>query len=773
MKKEFTSGQKEILARKLGYDGPMQGFDQYIKSSPALSAKYSTITDKYVQRMAKGGLTRKKFAVGGDAKGGGNPVPDWMNAPAEGSSNSMALVNFTNPTTGEKYTAPSGGYSLKSASTPGSTPSNGMGSLGGMVGGNGGLADFIQNDPNRNRYTDTFRPAQQIGSYEQYLAGRGALQMDVPLTRQQFEARMQGNTPDVMTGRSLVGPGVTQPSATSTEDAPDYQTTATGVPRPQGTPILTAAQLQEQQNQFMAAQAAPTAASQGTASQVSNVATAAAPTNIASANMTAAAATPALTAALQGVGPATGTVGAQSQVNAATQTPTTTAVGDVQAAQIDQAQTVQNAPTRTVQAGELISGSAVDQTRAEQAVQQTATGAAQGTVTEDMTVQGQLAKLTTNFDSTNPPSWAAGALRAATAQMSARGLSASSMAGQALIQATIEAALPIAAADAQAFQATAAQNLSNRQQKAVLAAQQRAAFLGQEFDQTFQTRVTNAARVADVANMNFTAQQQIALENAQMAQTVDLANLSNRQATTMATAAQLATLESTNLSNTQQAAVINAQTFLAMDMQNLGNEQQTSLFKAQQMTQAMLSDTAAVNAASQFNATSDNQTNQFMAGLSSQTSQFNAAQKNALGQFNADQSNAVSKFNVEQQNARDQFNANQRLVIDQSNAQWRRDISTANTAATNASNYLNAQQMQQMTLADYNNQIQLYRDQVEMAWSSWEKDEDRAMQVLVQQITSTGSLQAAEAKADSDSTSGVWSAVASVGAKWALSKIKF
>ena len=78
--------------------------------------------------------------------------------------------------------------------------------------------------------------------------------------------------------------------------------------------------------------------------------------------------------------------------------------------------------------------------------------------------------------------------------------------------------------------------------------------------------------------------------------------------------------------------------------------------------------------------------------------------------------------------------------------------------------------MQQMTLADYNNQIQLYRDQVEMAWSSWEKDEDRTTQVLLQQITSTGSLQAAEAKADSDSTSGIYSAVASIATKWALSK---
>ena len=75
-----------------------------------------------------------------------------------------------------------------------------------------------------------------------------------------------------------------------------------------------------------------------------------------------------------------------------------------------------------------------------------------------------------------------------------------------------------------------------------------------------------------------------------------------------------------------------------------------------------------------------------------------------------------------------------------------------------------------MTLADYNNQIQLYRDQVEMAWSSWEKDEDRATQVLIQQITSTGSLKAAEAAADSSSSGGIYEAVASIATKWALSK---
>ena len=36
MAENFTAKQKEIVARKLGYDGPMQGFDDFISSSPSL-----------------------------------------------------------------------------------------------------------------------------------------------------------------------------------------------------------------------------------------------------------------------------------------------------------------------------------------------------------------------------------------------------------------------------------------------------------------------------------------------------------------------------------------------------------------------------------------------------------------------------------------------------------------------------------------------------------------------------------------------------------------
>jgi hypothetical protein len=271
----------------------------------------------------------------------------------------------------------------------------------------------------------------------------------------------------------------------------------------------------------------------------------------------------------------------------------------------------------------LSDGSSVDMAAVDKAVN---FEAATGAPSSAGTVQGQLTNLMEDFEGDATPAWAAGAMRAATAALASRGLGASSMAGQAIIQATMESALPIAMQDAQTNAGFEMQNLSNRQATAMFGAQQRAQFLGMDFDQKFQAKVANASRIADVANMNFTAEQQIALENARMAQTVDITNLNAKNAKIMADAASLSQMDMANLNNRQQAAVQNAQAFLQMDMANLDNEQQTSIMKAQSMVSALLSDTAAANAAKQFNATSENQTNQFYASLTSNIAQFNVDQ---------------------------------------------------------------------------------------------------------------------------------------------------
>jgi len=345
--------------------------------------------------------------------------------------------------------------------------------------------------------------------------------------------------------------------------------------------------------------------------------------------------------------------------------------------------------------------------------------------TANATVAGQMKNLLEGFDASNPPPWAAGAMRAANAEMLRRGLPVSSMAAQAIMQAAMESALPIAQADAQIQAQFEGQNLSNRQQMAMLYAQQRASFMGQEFDQGFQSRVINAARVADIADKNFTAQQQVQLENSNIVNTMNLSNLSNKQAVQMAEIASLAQLDISNLNNRQQAAVMEAQAFLQKDMTDVSNAQQTTLFNAQQRIQSLFTDSAADNARKQFNASSDNQSNQFFANLATQTSQFNDAQKNAIAQFNAGQQGTVSRFNAEIENQRDQFNAQNRLVIDQANAVWRRQIATADTAAQNRVNELNASALLDISNTAYSDLWQQYSDMIEFAYTSAENELDR------------------------------------------------
>ena len=447
----------------------------------------------------------------------------------------------------------------------------------------------------------------------------------------------------------------------------------------------------------------------------------------------------------------------RSQVLAAQQTASS--VGNLSAAQ-GNATLMSNPVQRQIQSGEIITGAANAETASTYTEQ---IQAATATPTTQATVQGQLAQLTNNFDASNPPAWAAGALRGVQAQMASRGLGASSIAGQAMVQAALESALPIAQADAQTIASFEAQNLTNRQQRAMLAAQQRATFIGQEFDQNFQARVQNSARIGDIANMNFTAEQNIAMENSRAVNTMNLNNLNNRQAMVAAEAAALSNLDMSNLNNRQQAAVNNAQSFLQQDMANLSNRQQTDLFKAQQRTQALFTDQAAENASRQFNATSQNQVDQFFANLATQTAQFNATQTNAQSQFNAGQVNTVERFNAEMNNQRDQYNATNQLAIAQNNAVWRREIATADTAAVNRANELNANAVLDISKEAYDNLWSYYNDTMEWAWTSADNQLERINKMAIAELNADAMTRANEMTSSSAAGTAIGGLIGTLG----------
>jgi len=342
-----------------------------------------------------------------------------------------------------------------------------------------------------------------------------------------------------------------------------------------------------------------------------------------------------------------------------------------------------------------------------------------------------------DFEGGATPSWAAGAMRNANAQMAARGLGASSMAGMAVVQAAMESALPIAQMDA-----------SNKQQIAVESARQRANFLQIEFNQEFESKVKNAARVSEIANMNFSAEQQVALENSKMTQTMALQNLSNEQSIVMAEAAALSQLDMANLNNRQQAAVQNAQSFLNMDLTNLNNEQQVALFKAQQNVQSLFTDQAAENAASQFNSASENQTNQFFSDLQANVSKFNADQNNAMKQFDTNAVNATRQFNVAQDNAFRQFMVTNSLVVAQANAKWRQTAATINQATANEDAMYVAKEQNALSQAELDEIWQRERDELDFVYNAYQNDQDRSNAIVLQKLVADGKQDAAKLQAN-------------------------
>ena len=113
--------------------------------------------------------------------------------------------------------------------------------------------------------------------------------------------------------------------------------------------------------------------------------------------------------------------------------------------------------------------------------QPTAVQAQVASLPTDALVSTQINTLLDGIDTGQIPTWARGAVENVEKNLAARGLSKSSIGRDALVNAIIQNALPIAQSNATALQQRASQNLTNEQQASVLTAQQ-----------SFQTQLVNA-----------------------------------------------------------------------------------------------------------------------------------------------------------------------------------------------------------------------------------------------------------------------------------------
>jgi len=360
---------------------------------------------------------------------------------------------------------------------------------------------------------------------------------------------------------------------------------------------------------------------------------------------------------------------------------------------------------------------------------------------EEALVSNQLDSLLTGIEEGEIPTWARPAVSAVEQMLAQRGMSASTVGRDALLNAIIQSAIPLAQSNAQAIQQSVAQQKTIEAQEAEANAQR-----------VQQTAINNANKVFQLNLAQFSADQQTELANSKFLQTVGLSEANMEQQGILQNAVLMSQANIAEANFNQQAQINNAKAFLQMDMANLSNEQQANILSAQQNQQRMLSNQAAENAARQFNAASQNQTNQYMASLNAQISQFNASQANAIAQFNAAAENAanardaqrevdvakfnaqletqVEQFNANQEFARNQWNAQNRAAVEASNVQWRRQANTANTAAQNAVNMQNAQNAFAMTQTAQSFLWQELRDQADYDFRASENERNRIAQLV-------------------------------------------
>ena len=751
MSTNFTEKQREVVARKMGYDGPMQMFDEYLASSPSDATRFAGITSKVAAKMAKGGLV-KKMANGGAVTDADVLAAYKANPLAEANPTQASidywkdkgLSTFNQEVADVRAAAPAFATAIDTArASP--TPATGLTDA-------DVLSAYYSNPAAEKNPTQTsidYWKDKGLSTFNQEVAD-----VNTATKTAADNAAVEAAAKTAADNAASVAAA----NAAGTKSPPLVTSNTFASPTGEGPalPSLTTATAQQAQAPAAIVPVDQAATTIGAVTSAQSAAPVAAPTTIAAPTITPDAAQTKVQTELEKLQAAQGVVSAPALAQAAQQAPTTTALAGMQAAQ-GIAGTVAAPVERQVGAGELVSGTAVDQAKVEATLAQTQ--AAQGVVTEDMTTQGQLNKMLANFDAGNPPPWAAGTMRTAMATLSARGLGASSMAGQAIVQAALEAAAPIAQADAKVFETMGLTNLSNRQQTAILLGQQRAAFLGQEFDQTFQTKVLNAAKISDIANRNFDASVTIALENARITSSMDIANLSASNAMVLATAAQTANLETANLNNRQQVAVQNAQAFLTMDVKNLDNNQQTALFKSQQLATTILSDTAAANAAKATNATNQIEVDRINETLALTASQFNAAEVNKVNIVNANAANELSKFNATEANNRAEFNANNATTINVANAKILADISTANTISANSLAAVNAKNATDLSATVYAQQSTTYRDLLQMSVTAGENEKNRLTNLAIATITANATTANANITADAESSGQIGTAL--------------
>ena len=338
-------------------------------------------------------------------------------------------------------------------------------------------------------------------------------------------------------------------------------------------------------------------------------------------------------------------------------------------------------PTSTAAQGTLSTSATIDpnqvvdeRTKAEMFERGSLAEAKTQTLAQEATTKYQVEQLVASLDSgAELPAWAAPNVRKVRSIMNQRGLSSSSMASAAMVQALMESAIPIANSDAQAYSKIQLQNLNNEQ----------------------QTALANAATIAAMDRQNLDNKMKAAQQNATSFLQMDITNLSNRQAT-----------ETLNYQSKVQSLFTDQAAANAAKQFNATTQNQVNQFYDQLGSTVATNNANREAAMDQFNVDQSNTIKRYNAKMEDARERFNTTMQQQIDQSNALWRRTINTSNTAEQNNANRINAANILGItaaSQANLwqKYRDDIHYAFTSTENA-----AQRAQQLAITMLSEQFQ-------------------------------------------------------------------
>ncbi len=328
--------------------------------------------------------------------------------------------------------------------------------------------------------------------------------------------------------------------------------------------------------------------------------------------------------------------------------------------------------------------------------------AAVAALPQEALVSSQMETLLAGMESGNIPTWARPAYDVVNQNMTQRGIDASTVGRDALFNAIIQSAIPIAQSNAQALQTRAAQNLSNEQQanlqRAQLDATRRINNLANR--QTAESQSAQFAQNLNVLQSQFNQERDTLSANQQ--QQVRLQNLQNQQRTAELNAQNEAASRSQNLGNEQQIELANLQIKNQTEQQNMTAENQERLAEMQVAADFLSRNAGFAQQMELANLSSEQQTRLANLTALNQAGAQNltAAQQTELGNLNARMQTNLAQARIAERMGVALLSADQQRAVNNAATVARMDLTKFNDAQQ--VELANSRFMQTATLTDFN-----------------------------------------------------------------------